>query len=294
MQGVLARTTVGISLAGSLLALSACGSSKSSSSDGSASQPSSSLNLTISDSGKTAKYSGPSKISGGIVKISLHNTGRAPHGAQLIRVVAPHTVQEALKIIGGNSGKTPGWIRGAGGLGSIPPGQTAAGVVQLPAGNYAVTDVGGPSSSGPPAVMNLTVSGGSGGSLPSTPTTITAASTGKDKYAWKVAGALKAGANTVTFDSKGNDTIHLLSAVRITGHHSQAEILKALKSNGRPPSWVDVQTFTETAVLDSGKSQVTPLVLNKPGQYVLFCPLTDRDGGKPHFAEGLLKQVTVK
>jgi hypothetical protein len=27
---------------------------------------------------------------------------------------------------------------------------------------------------------------------------------------------------------------------------------------------------------------------------VLFCPLADRDGGKPHFEEGLLKTVDVK
>ncbi len=41
-------------------------------------------------------------------------------------------------------------------------------------------------------------------------------------------------------------------------------------------------------------SQTTELDLKKPGQYVFFCPLTDRDGGKPHDQEGLLKIVTVK
>jgi len=29
------------------------------------------------------------------------------------------------------------------------------------------------------------------------------------------------------------------------------------------------------------------------GQYVVFCPLTDRNGGKPHFLQGMLKTVTV-
>ena len=48
------------------------------------------------------------------------------------------------------------------------------------------------------------------------------------------------------------------------------------------------------AVLDGGLSQTTPLLLNKTGKYVLFCPLTDRNGGKPHFEEGMLTTVDVR
>jgi hypothetical protein len=48
-----------------------------------------------------------------------------------------------------------------------------------------------------------------------------------------------------------------------------------------------------TAVLDSGESQTTSLTL-KEGRYVFFCPLTDRDGGKSHDQEGLVKVVTIK
>jgi hypothetical protein len=50
----------------------------------------------------------------------------------------------------------------------------------------------------------------------------------------------------------------------------------------------------QTGALDSGKSLTTQLTLSKPGTYLLFCPLIDRDGGKPHFAEGLLTTITVK
>jgi hypothetical protein len=39
---------------------------------------------------------------------------------------------------------------------------------------------------------------------------------------------------------------------------------------------------------------VTKLELSKPGRYVLFCPLTDREGGKSHDQEGLLTTVEVK
>ena len=57
---------------------------------------------------------------------------------------------------------------------------------------------------------------------------------------------------------------------------------------------MDTSSFANTAVLDSGKSDVTPFRFSKPGKYVLFCPLSDRDGRKPHFEEGLLTTVDVK
>jgi hypothetical protein len=47
-------------------------------------------------------------------------------------------------------------------------------------------------------------------------------------------------------------------------------------------------------VLDGGKSLTTQFTLSRPGTYIFFCHLTDRDGGKPRFAEGLLTTVTVK
>ena len=65
--------------------------------------------------------------------------------------------------------------------------------------------------------------------------------------------------------------------------------------NGPPPKFLDQKSFTSTSVLDgTNKSEVTQLSLARPGKYVLFCPLTDRDGGKPHLAEGLLTTVNVK
>ena len=69
--------------------------------------------------------------------------------------------------------------------------------------------------------------------------------------------------------------------------------MKALKSNA-PPPFGDPSSFTTTAVLDGGLAQTTPLKFTKPGKYVLFCPLSDRDGGKPHFEQGLVTTVDVK
>lgn len=276
------------------LALAACGSSKKSTSTTSAGGQPTTLAVSISDSGKSTKYTAPSSVKGGLVQLQATDKAKAPHGAQLIRILGGHTSKEVLKQISGNSNKVPAWLHAEGGIGGVSPGKNASATLNLPAGRYIVADSGGPGSSGPPGFAQFTVTAGKSGPLPSTPTTVTAANPGKDKYRWDISGALKTGPNTLTFVSKGKTSLHLLGAFRLKGAASKAQIIKGLRSNGKPPSFVDQMTFTSTAVIDGGKSQVTSLAFNTPGKYVLFCPLTDRDGGKEHFREGLLKTVTVK
>lgn len=284
------------------VALAACGSSSKKKSNtngaGTTGTTGANVDVSIAESGKTAKFTVPASVKGGLQTLTLSNKGKKPHGAQLVRIEGNHTPQDVLKEIGSNSNKTPSWLRAEGGLGAIPPGKTAAATVTLEPGKYMVFDPpNGPSGpSGAPPYSQFAVAGGQGGTLPSTPTTITAAEPGKDKYRWDISGQLKPGTQNVTFDSKGKQAIHLIGAFRLNGNASQAEILKALSSNsnGPPPKFVDQRSFYTSAVLDGGKSETTPITFTGPGKWVLFCPLTDRDGGKEHFKEGLLKVVTVK
>lgn len=250
------------------------------------------LSVSITESGASANFTVPSSIAGGLVNLRLANNGKAPHSAQLIRFDAPHTAQQVLAILGGNSNKTPSWIHGKGGLGRTAPGHSASAFVNLPAGRYLVADVG--PSNGPPPFSELSVTAGQTGRLPATPTTVTAANPSKDHYKWQIAGKLTAGLQSITFASKGKTTQHLIEVARLIGNPANAKIIQALKKHGPPPPFLDRSSFSGTAILDSGKSQVTPLSLSKPGTYVLLCRLTDRDGGKAHFEEGLLTRVTVK
>lgn len=286
-----------------------CGSSSSSSSSSSKSsagttsaQPAASattLALSIAESGKASKYTGPTSVKGGLVTVKLMNSGKAPHGAQLVRILGKHTIIQALMKIGGQKTKTPSWLHAEGGVGFAAPGTSASATVDLPAGNYAIADVAGAQSGsgGPPAFAPLTVTPGQSAPVPASATTVTAAAPSKDHYKWQIAGSpLKVGANNLTFVSKGTQTLHVLDAVRITGNPSNAQITRDLNSNsnGPPPSYVDTSSQVQTAVLDDGKSLSTQLTLSKPGKYLLFCTLHDRNGGKRHYAEGLLTRISVK
>jgi hypothetical protein len=271
-------------------AIAGCGSS---SSDNSPTP----LSLKISEKGGKASFDAPQSATGGLVAVSLANEGKAPHGVQFVQYTGDHTQGDVLKQFGSNSNKIPSWIKLQGGIGSVAGGQTATADLNLPAGNYVLADAAafsGANGGGPPATAPLKVSSGSSGALPTTPATVTAAQPAKDKFQWQISG-LKAGTNTVTFNSKGDDAVHLIIAVPVKGKApALGQIKQDLGSNGPPPPYADTQNIQSTAILDGGLSQTTTLDLKKPGQYIFFCPLTDRDGGKPHDQEGLLAVQSVK
>jgi hypothetical protein len=264
---------------------------------GSSSTKPSTLSLKISEQGKAATFQAPTTAKGGLVKVDLTNEGKAPHGVQFIQYAAGHTMAEVLKQLGGNSNVIPDWAKLEGGIGSVAGGQTGTATVNLPEGNYVLVDaaaLAGPSS-GPPATAGIKLSGGSTGDLPSTSAKITAATAGTDKYKWDISG-LKAGSNDITFDSQGKEAVHLIIAAPIKGTAPPlSQIQKDLASGGPPPPYIDPSGFQSSAILDGGLKQTTTFDLKKPGQYLFFCPLSDRDGkGKSHDQEGLLAVQTVK
>lgn len=253
------------------------------------------LKVGVSEQGKKATFSAPKSAKGGLVTVTLTNSGKAPHGVQFVRYTGSHSAQDALKELAGESEETPEWLRAQGGIGAAAGGQSAKATLNLPSGNYVLIDTasfGG--EGGPPATAELKVTEGDEGDLPSTPGTVTAAETGHDKFAWEFSG-LKAGENQITFDSEGEESIHLIIAVPVKGKAPPlSQIKKDFSKEGPPPSYIDFEEGQSTAILDGGLSQTTTLDLKKPGQYIFFCPLTDRDGGKPHDQEGLLAVETVE
>jgi hypothetical protein len=280
------------------LALAACGSSSKSksSSTGAPTPKPTALAISISESGKKASFNVPTSTKGGVVDLTFHNQGKQPHSAQLALLDGNHTAAQVLKTLNASKGP-PAWVHLVGGASGVGPGQTGTATVALAAGNYVVVDFGGGpgGGNGPPATKMFKVTAGTAGPLPSTATTVTATAPAKDKYKWQINGPLRAGSNRLTFVSKGGpDAVHIIAAARLKGKVTNAQIQKALKSNGPPPPFVDQSSFVSTSVLDRGRSEVTSLALQKPGEYVLFCPLTDRDGGKSHDQEGLVTRVTVK
>jgi|tagenome__1003787_1003787.scaffolds.fasta_scaffold20643242_1 hypothetical protein len=236
----------------------------------------------------------PAKIEGGAVDLTLDNSAnQAPHDAQFIQIGSGHTYEEARAIIDSNKPQViPEWIRAYGGIGQTNPGQTGTATVKLDEGHYVVVDDAQNGAKVTPHT-EFDVSGTNDADLPSTDAKVTAATTGQTdpQYEWRTEG-LKAGDNTITFDSQGEKALHLIVAAPIVGNASVDQLRQELESNG-PPRSIDIQNAAQTSIIDGGKQQVTHLNL-KAGRYAFICFLPDRDEpDKPHFEEGLLKEVTV-
>jgi hypothetical protein len=252
--------------------------------------------VKVTESGKGAgSIEIPAKVEGGAVELTLDNSGnQAPHDAQIIRLADGHSYEEASPIINSNRPQEiPDWIQAYGGVGSTNPGETGTATLKLDEGHYVAVDdaQGGPQS--PHAEFD--VSDENDADLPDTDATVTAATTDSGdpahEYEWTDDG-LKAGENTITFDSQGDEALHVLIAAPIKGDATIEDVAKELDSNG-PPQSVDITKAAQTSVIDGGLKQVTKINL-QPGRYAFICFLPDRDEpDKPHFKQGLLKEVTI-
>jgi hypothetical protein len=256
------------------------------------------LTFKVADTGTSSTLTGPKHMRGGLINVKLINSGRTSHSAQLIRVTGKkHTPALALKLLASHPKKIPVWLRFLGGLGPTPPGQSNVATINLTGGQYLVADTAAAHSSSTPATTTITIDPGNPGTLPKTTAGVTGATGPKgstDRYQWKLSG-LKAGVNRILFDSQGQKAIHEVVALRLKGSPTVAELKKGLRSSGTP-AFVDTSVpEVGTAALNGNNTHTETATLDlAAGTYVLFCPLTDRNDGKPHFLEGMLTTLTVR
>lgn len=269
----------------SLSLLPACGSDDESGGGGSGgSEEPTAVAVEITESGKKSTVKFPKSVEAGLVELSYENSGKAPHSVQLARVDGDQTAAQVKKVGTEEGAPIPDWIHGAGGVGTVAPGQSGTATVVLEPGSYYAEDDEGDEG----GIAKFEVTGEATESeLPSTDATIVAS-----EYKFETTG-LKAGANTVTFDNAGEELHHAIAAPIAEGK-SIADVKKFFMSDGRPsgPPPVDFEGAAGTAILDGGVKEVTDLEL-KAGRYAFVCFIPDRAGGPPHFVKGMLQEVKI-
>ncbi|MGZ8667310.1 MAG: hypothetical protein ACXWZM_09395 [Solirubrobacterales bacterium] len=251
--------------------------------------------ITITGSGKqgAAKKIDVESIGSGEAEITFDNQGKQPDEAQLVRVEGEHSAAEVASALGKvTSGKPfPDWFFAGGGVGATAPGKSLTVTQVLEPGTYWVegtnNEVGSQGAPDPASLASFEVTGeSSDAELPSEPAKVEAF-----EYSFKTEG-LKKGKNTILFDNIGAQPHHLVIAP-IKGGKDIADVEKAFTQEAGPPP-IDEAALQSTAVLEGGTGQVVDLDLAKSGNYALFCAVTDRQGGPPHFAKGMITEVDVK
>jgi len=242
--------------------------------------------------------SAPESVEAGLVEISLKTPSGKPtsHDAQFVRVEGNHTIDEVLEFISQEEGAPiPDWLFAAGGVGQTKAGATGSTTQNLTPGKYFILDTSEPmgedveSYAEGGATAELEVTGEAGtAELPKADGKITA-----KEYTFTTSG-LKAGANQVEFDNAGQDLHHVIAFPYQKGT-TLADVKKAFMQEGEPsgPPPLDFENITGTAALEGGQKQVTQLDL-KRGKYALVCFVSDRKGGPPHVAKGMIAEANVE
>ena len=246
--------------------------------------------VAATETGNRTRLSVPKSVPAGLVTVELTNTGKAFHEAQLIRLDPGHTPEEALEVIAAEGAPSPGWIQAAGGTGPAPPGGSRSATQRLRPGYYIAYDAPfqNEGQGVKPGVATFKVEGEPGdGELPEGTAKVDAYD-----YGFRVSG-LKAGKNTIEFSNSGREPHHVV-AVPYRPGATLAQVRNALRreqSGAEPP--LDFENSSHTARIQGGTKQLTELDLEKPGKYALLCFVSDRNGGPPHVAQGMVAEATV-
>jgi hypothetical protein len=284
------RTLTALAALAGLCGLPACGE------DDKKDETPRTVRISISDEpGGRFKITAPSSLPAGTAQIQFTNNGKADHEAQLIRVDGNHSLQEVLTLLDREGAPTPSWLHGAGGVAPTKPGGTNNVIQRLQPGTYYLVDLerGGENApanatKGAAATIQVRDDGGSEAALPKTEARVTAV-----EYGFRPTG-LHIGLNRVEFDNAGREPHHVI-AFPINPGKTINDVRQAFQSErqqGPPP--FDEESATGTAVLDGGTKQVALLNLPKAGKYARVCFLSDRAGGPPHVAKGMVTEVDVR
>lgn len=261
--------------------LAACGSSD---------DEAQSLTITVSGSPKNATIEAPKSAETGLAEITLENKTSQEADAQLVRIEGKHSPAEVVRVLGGViEGKPfPDWFFAGGGVSTTAPNATASVTQVLEPGTYYVFN---DESQGPPdpkTTPAIEVTGdASDAELPS----VDGGEVQAIDYGYKASG-LQAGRNEFLFENTGAQPHHIIASKAI-GNATAEDAEKFFKTEkGKPP--LQEKGTQSTTVVEGGESQLVTLDL-KPGKYVLYCFISDRQGGPPHaVGEGMVDEVEVK
>lgn len=292
MRGRLNRVLCGAAATGALL-VAGCGAGADTdttamtSGGGTGGEPAA-ADFTVSGGKDDTKFKGPKSVPSGAVAITLTNDGDTPHSLQLIRADGDYTEDEVFEELGKavEGEGVAEWFSPYGGVMITEPGESRTTTQVLEPGMYwGIDDESGDPVKSARVAFEVT-EGEGGGELPAADATITATD-----FAFATDG-LKAGTNKVLFENDGEEWHHVVASP-ITGD-ATLEDVKAFFQEEEPEGPPPIsEEGVSTAIIPGGTSEVTDLEL-EPGRYALLCFISNRAGGPPHVAYGMVEEAVIE
>jgi len=232
-------------------------------------------------------YTVADTISSGATTFRLSTTGQEMHHLQLVRLDDGHTLDE---LIGSLQGAPPVWAQFIGGPNAPAPNAgTASVTVNLAPGNYALLCLIPSPGDGTPHVAKgmsktLVVTPSDGvAALPA----VTARMTLTD-FDFVLDAPLKSGVQVIEVQNSAEQQHEVLIA-RLAPGATAADLLQWIeKPEGPPPG----EPMGGTVGLSSGMTNYVHTDF-PAGEYALICFIPDAADGRPHYAHGMIKQISV-
>jgi hypothetical protein len=238
--------------------------------------------------GEDFKFDAPDVIPAGLTEFRFLNKGPALHHMAILRLSGGKTIDD-LRAALANPGPPPAWVKEVGGPNAAAPGVEANATLKLEPGNYALicfVDIAGPPHFAKGMVRALRVVPGKGAPAATPKADLTVQLV---DYNFKLTSPIRTGMRTIRVQNVGKQH-HEVVLVQLAPNATAADMMKWLeKMEGPPPG----KPLGGIAGIDPGMSQYFRADFT-PGNYALICFLPDAKDGKPHFAHGMIQQITVK
>lgn len=247
---------------------------------------------TITINAKDFAYAAPDTVSAGMVTIKLVNEGPGLHHAQLIHLTDGKTaadLEAGLKSAKPGSPPPP-WAHDVAGPNSPLPGGEQSITEQLEAGTYAIVCFI-PGADGVPHVMKgmirpLIVVPSTTAAAPAPTADVNVKMT---DYAWEITPEITAGKHILKIENAAEQSHEMFMAMLPPGKKAGDLAAWIGKQVGPPPG------KPVGGISGMGKGAVVYLPVDlEPGEYGIFCFLSDAKDGKMHVEHGMIKQITVK
>lgn len=232
-------------------------------------------------------FDGPDSIESGPTTFRLVSTGREQHFLGLVRITGLHTLSDYKRTLTWKV--PPPWITPVGGVGTIPPGGTAATTLDLEPGLYVMMcdmeDAQGTAHWREGMLRSLIVLPRANGAVMPTPD----ANISLMEFAFLAPETLPAGFDLVEVQNAGAQP-----------HMALVWRLQSNKSLGAVTHWLDTPSDTShPVVLVGGVPDLAPgrraqLQLSlAAGYYMMICLVDDPLDHRAHYEKGMIRELTV-
>jgi hypothetical protein len=237
--------------------------------------------------GRDFSFDAPDVLPAGLTEFRFLNKGPSLHHMALLKLAAGKTVDD-VRAAFAKPGPMPGWMKEVGGPNAGAPGVESNATLMLEPGNYAIicfVDLGGPPHFTKGMVKGLRVVPGKIAAVARPKPDVTAT---LFDYGFRLSQPVKAGTRTIRVYNAGKQH-HEVELVQLAPGATAASVLQWMgKMEGPPPG----KALGGVAGIGAGLSQSFTADFAR-GKYALICFLPDVKDGKPHFAHGMIQEITV-